>query len=79
MGGWLSYGLGSANKDLPDFVVLVTKDKGGEPLVTRFWGNGFLPSRHQGVRFRSGKDPVLYLNSPDGIDSESRRMMLDAA
>ena len=78
IGGWLSYGLGSANKDLPGFVVLVTKDKGGQPLVTRFWGNGFLPSRHQGVRFRSGKDPVLYLNNPDGIERESRRMMFDA-
>ncbi len=78
MGAWLSYGLGSENKDLPGFVVLVTKNKGGQPLVSRFWGSGFLPSRFQGVRFRSGKDPVLYLSNPSGVSGQSRREMLDA-
>jgi len=78
MGAWLDYGLGSENDDLPSFVVMVTKNKGGQPLVSRLWGSGFLPSRHQGVRFRSGKDPVLYLNNPDGIDPSSRRASMDA-
>lgn len=78
IGAWLSYGLGCENDNLPSFVVMVTKDKGGQPLVSRLWGSGFLPSRHQGVRFRSGAAPVLYLSNPDGIDSKSRRMMLDA-
>lgn len=78
MGAWLSYGLGSANQDLPSFVVMVTKDKGGQPLVSRLWGSGFIPAMHQGVRFRSGKDPILYLNNPDGMDTSSRRRMLDA-
>ena len=77
MGAWLSYGLGSENQNLPSFVVLVTKDKGGQPLVSRLWGSGFLPSKYQGVRFRSGKDPVLYLGNPRGIDGTSRRRMLD--
>ena len=77
MGAWVDYGLGSANGNLPAFVVLVTKNKGGQPLLARLWGNGFLPTRHQGVRFRSGKDPVLYLSNPDGVDAKSRRMMLD--
>ena len=78
MGAWLSYGLGSANQDLPSFVVMVTNGKGGQPLVSRLWGSGFIPARHQGVRFRSGKDPALYLNNPDGLDRSSRRRMLDA-
>ncbi|MDB4654376.1 DUF1501 domain-containing protein [Rubripirellula sp.] len=78
IGAWLSYGLGTANQNLPSFVVMVTKNKGGQPLVSRLWGSGFLPARHQGVRFRSGKDPVLYLNNPKGIDSASRKRMLDA-
>jgi hypothetical protein len=77
MGAWLSYGLGAENKNLPNFVVMVTKNKGGQPLVSRLWGSGFLPSKYQGVRFRSGKDPVLYLNNPAGVDVESRRNMLD--
>ncbi len=77
MGAWLDYGLGAENENLPSFVVLVTKGKGGQPLVSRLWGSGFLPSRHQGVRFRSGSDPVLYLNNPDGVDASSRRQMLD--
>lgn len=78
MGAWLSYGLGSENENLPSFVVMVTKGKGGQPLVSRLWGSGFLPSEHQGVRFRSGKDPVLYLSNPNGITRKSRRGMLDA-
>jgi uncharacterized protein (DUF1501 family) len=77
IGAWLDYGLGAENENLPSFVVLVTKGKGGQPLVSRFWGSGFLPSKHQGVRFRSGKDPVLYLSNPDGIDRDGRRQMLD--
>ena len=78
MGAWLDYGLGTENEDLPAFVVMVTKNKGGQPLVSRLWGNGFLASRHQGVRFRSGKDPVLYLSNPEGIDAASRKLAMDA-
>lgn len=77
MGAWLSYGLGSANENLPAFTVLVTKDKGGQPLYSRLWGSGFLPTVHQGVQFRSGAEPVLYLNNPPGMSSQSRRIMLD--
>src|SRR6266568_4197464 len=77
MGAWLSYGLGSANDNLPAFVVLISKDRIDQPLYARLWGNGFLPSIHQGVQFRAGKDPVLYLANPDGISRESRRKMLD--
>src|SRR5919204_2595551 len=61
MGAWLSYGLGSLNANLPAFVVLISRDRIDQPLYARLWGNGFLPSIHQGVQFRSGKDPVLYL------------------
>ncbi len=78
MGAWLSYGMGTENENLPAFVVMVTKDKGGQPLVSRLWGSGFLPSKHQGVRFRSGKEPVLYLSNPAGVNRRSRRQMLDA-
>jgi hypothetical protein len=77
MGSWLSYGLGSANENLPAFVVLITKDRTEQGLYARLWGNGFLPSVHQGVLFRSGKDPVLYLDNPDGVSRQSRRKMLD--
>jgi len=77
MGSWISYGLGSMNKNLPDFCVLVTKDKGGQPLYARLWGSGFLPSKFQGIQFRSGKDPVLYLTNPDGVSPACRRLMLD--
>lgn len=77
IGSWLSYGLGSMNENLPSFVVLVTKDKKGQPLVSRLWGSGFLPGKHDGVRFRPDKDAVLYLNNPEGLDSRSRRLMLD--
>ncbi len=77
IGSWLNYGLGSDNENLPAFVVLVTKNKFGQPLYSRLWGNGFLPSRHQGVQFRSGKDAVLYLNDPPGLSRQSRRQQLD--
>ena len=77
IGSWLSYGLGSDNENLPSFVVLITKDKFGQPLYSRLWGNGFLPSQHQGVQFRAGKNPVLYLNNPPGVTEESRREQLD--
>ncbi len=78
IGAWLSYGLGSDNENLPSFVVLITKGKTDQPLYSRLWGAGFLPSRNQGVQFRSGNDPVLFLNNPDGIDATSRRNMLNA-
>ncbi len=78
MGAWLTYGLGSENADLPSFIVLVTKNKGGQPLVSRLWGSGFLPSSYQGVRFRAGPDPVLYLSNPGGVSAGRRREMLDA-
>ncbi len=76
IGSWVSYGLGSDNENLPSFVVLVTKNKRGQPLYARLWGNGFLPSEHQGVQFRSGKNPVLYLNNPPGIDPIARENQL---
>ncbi len=77
LGAWVHYGLGSGNANLPSFVVLVTRGKVDQPLYARLWGNGFLPARHQGVQFRSGKEPVLYLNNPEGVSAESRRLMLD--
>ncbi len=78
IGSWLSYGLGSENKNLPDFVVLLSRGyPGGQPLYAKLWGNGFLPSQHQGVLFRSGDDPVLYLKDPKGIGRDSRRRMLN--
>ena len=81
MGSWVSYGLGSANRDLPGFVVLISQGSNlnqSQPLFSRLWGSGFLPSRYQGVKFRSSDDPVLYLSNPKGIDSSTRRSMLDA-
>ena len=77
IGSWLSYGPASDNKNLPDFVVLLSKGGGAQPLSSAAWGNGFLPSHHQGVQFRSGKDPVLYLNNPHGVHDEDRRRALD--
>jgi hypothetical protein len=78
MGAWISYGLGSLNENLPTFVVLISKNAtSDQPLYSRLWGNGFLPSVHQGVQFRAGKDPVLYLTNPPGVTSEGRRKMLD--
>ena len=76
-GSWLDYGLGSENANLPSFVVLLTKDKKGQPLMSHLWGSAFLPARHQGVRFRSGSDPVLYLGNPSGVSAENRRMALN--
>jgi hypothetical protein len=76
IGSWLSYGLGSDNQNLPSFIVLVSKNASGQPLYARLWGNGFLPTEHQGVQFRAGKDPVLYLNNPDGYDGTDRKDML---
>jgi hypothetical protein len=77
-GSWLSYGLGSPNQDLPAYVVMISVGaRPGQALYSRLWGSGFLPSRHQGVQFRSGADPVLYLSDPPGLDRELRRKMLD--
>jgi hypothetical protein len=80
LGAWLSYGLGSMNANLPAFIVMISQGSGNktdQPIFSRLWGSGFLPSQHQGVRFRSGADPVLYLSDPDGIDRDTRRRMLD--
>lgn len=81
MGSWLSYGLGSDNDNLPAYCVLLSKGTGrvaaAQPLAARLWGTGFLPSLHQGVQFRSGKDPVLYLSNPEGIEPGDRRNVLD--
>lgn len=80
IGSWLSYGLGSINSNLPTFSVLLSKGSGrtdgAQPLQSRLWGSGFLQSLHQGVQFRSGKDPVLYLTNPEGISHANRRIML---
>lgn len=77
-GSWLSYGLGSENKNLPDFCVFLSRGKGNiQPLASRLWGSGFLNSIHQGVQFRSAEDAVLYLQDPDGMDRSTRRHMLD--
>lgn len=78
-GSWLSYGLGTMNDDLPSFIVLVSagQGKGDQPLYARLWGSGFLDSKFQGVQFRPGKDPVLYLSNPDGICRSGRHAMLD--
>jgi uncharacterized protein (DUF1501 family) len=79
MGSWLSYGLGAINDNLPAFIVLVSKDANrDQPLYARLWGNGFLPSEHQGVQFRAGAEPVLYLTNPEGVSPHARRSMLDA-
>lgn len=77
IGSWVSYGLGSENRNLPDFVVLLS-GSGGQPVVSRYWSNGFLPSKYQGVQFRSQGDPVLYLSNPPGIDGESRKSLIGA-
>lgn len=80
MGAWIDYGLGSANANLPAFVVLhsvASEGPGGQGLLARLWGAGFLPSRHQGVQFRSHGDPVLYLSDPPGMSRERRRSLID--
>jgi hypothetical protein len=76
MGSWLSWGLGSENKDLPDFVVLLSGNT-GQPVISRYYHSGFLPSRHQGVQFQSKGDPVRFLSNPAGIDTESRRRLIE--
>jgi hypothetical protein len=77
-GSWLSYGLGSENKNLPAFCVLLSQGKGnGQGVYSKLWTNGFLDATHQGVQFSSGENPVLYLNNPDAIDKADRRKMLD--
>ena len=77
IGSWLSYGLGSMNENLPSFIVMVSKGGGDQPISSAAWSSGFLPSHHQGVQFMPGKDPVLFLNTPDGIDRMDRRRALD--
>ncbi|MFO1020071.1 MAG: DUF1501 domain-containing protein [Planctomycetales bacterium] len=79
-GAWVSYGLGSPNKDLPAFVVLHSRLSDGaqtQALFSRLWGSGFLPTKHQGVALRSSGDPVLYLSNPPGVSGDTRRKMLD--
>jgi hypothetical protein len=79
-GAWVAYGLGQLNKDLPAFVVMISKDptrKADQPLYDRLWGSGFLPTQYQGVKLRSGNDPVLYLANPAGCDRQMRRDMLN--
>ena len=80
MGAWVSYGLGSANANLPTFIAMVSQGSGknpGQPIFSRLWGSGFLPSSHQGVGLRPGANPVLYLQDPPGTSREQRRSMLD--
>ena len=79
-GSWIAYGLGTENSDLPAFVAMISRPSGptnAQPLHERMWGSGFLPSRYQGVRFSSGKDPVLFLSNPPGVSGALRRSMLD--
>jgi hypothetical protein len=80
IGAWLSYGLGSENQDLPAFVAMISQGTGNpndQPLYDRLWGSGFLPTKYQGIKFRSVGDPVLYLSNPPGVDDAGRRRMLD--
>ena len=78
-GSWISYGLGSPNQNLPSYIVMISRGSGAanQALYSRLWSSGFLPSKHQGVNLRSGRDPVLYLKNPQGIDRNLRRRMLD--
>jgi uncharacterized protein (DUF1501 family) len=80
MGAWVSYGLGTENENLPAFIAMVSQGTGknpGQPIFSRLWGSGFLPSSHQGVGLRPGANPVLYLQNPPGIAADQRRSMLD--
>jgi hypothetical protein len=77
LGAWAAYGLGSENQDLPAFVVLLSRGRTDQPLYDRLWGSGFLPTRYQGVKLRGGKEPVLYLDNPEGLSAPTRRQMLD--
>src|SRR5262249_9146290 len=81
MGSWITYGLGTENQNLPSFIVLISQAQSfnaDQPLFSRLLSSGFLPSSFQGVRFRAGNDPVLYLADPPGINKTTRRQMLDA-
>ena len=80
MGAWFSYGLGSLNNNLPDYITLTSQGnyKAAQPLLSRLWGSGFLPSKHQGVKFRSGKNAVFHLTDPAGQGLEEERLLLDA-
>src|SRR2546429_6244087 len=77
MGTWVQYGLGSMIENLPAFIVLVTPHKGDQPLYSRLWGSGLLDSRYQGIQFRAGKEPILYMANPDGPCGSGRRALLD--
>ncbi|MSQ97546.1 MAG: DUF1501 domain-containing protein [Gemmataceae bacterium] len=77
MGAWVAYGLGTLNRDLPTFIVLLSRGRTDQPLYDRLWGSGCLPSRYQGVKLRGGKEPVLYLTNPAGCSPSTRRQMLD--
>src|SRR5438128_634046 len=80
IGAWLAYGLGSENRDLPAFVVMISQGSGNpndQPLYDRLWGSGFLPTKYQGIKFRSVGDPVLYLSNPPGVADHTRRRFLD--
>lgn len=77
IGSWLSYGLGSENLDLPTFIVLLSGVTFGQPVLSRYWHSGFLPSRHQGVQFRSTGDPVLFLSNPPGVNQQDRAQAKD--
>ena len=80
IGSWLSYGLGTENQDLPAFVVMISQGTGNiadQPLYDRLWGSGFLPTKYQGVKFRSTGDPVLFLQNPEGVSAATRRRYLD--
>ena len=77
LGSWVHYGLGSINQNLPAFVVLVTPNKADQPLYARLWGSGFLDTRYQGIQFRAGKEPILYMSNPDGSCGSGRRSLLD--
>ncbi len=77
MGSWLSYGLGSENENLPAYIVMVTKRNTDQPLSSRLWDSGFLPSQHQGVTFRPGAEPVLFLHNPDGLSDSLHRKMVE--
>jgi hypothetical protein len=76
-GSWIHYGLGSVNQNLPAFIVLVTPHKSDQPLYSRLWGSGFLDARYQGIQFRAGKEPILYMSDPDGPCGSGRRALLD--
>ncbi|HMC58838.1 MAG TPA: DUF1501 domain-containing protein, partial [Candidatus Solibacter sp.] len=78
MGAWAAYGIGCQTEDLPAFCVMISNSGGGQPLYDRLWGNGFLPSQYQGVKFRSVGDPVLYLSNPRGFNADNRRQFLNA-